>query len=139
MAAAQDFSESLSKEQRELALWSFPLVADSVQAHYAAQAKLSTQNARFAAFNHSHLWRALLLRDQSNAQKFRAALDRILMASGTPPSLALQLDEALLDELLIVVSERFQRSPRRALELNHILLRLARELTALRLSRQLSA
>lgn len=120
--------EDLAQRQRDLALWSFPVVTDFLCRHYEARTGLAHHNLRLVSFNHAQLWRALILNRPAEIEKFGRALIAALEAGRIDRAVARQLNEELLDELMRVISDRYKRSPLRISEDGHVLFQVMRRL-----------
>ena len=120
--------EDLAKRQRELALWCFPVVTDFLYRQYEERTGLAHHDLRLVSFNHAQFWRALILNRAEEITKFREALNRALELGRIDQTIASQLDEDLLDELMRVISERYKRSPLRISEDGHVLFQVTRRL-----------
>jgi hypothetical protein len=121
--------EDLAKRQREMALWCFPVVTDFLYRQYAERTGLAHHDLRLVSFNHAQYWRALILDQRNDIDKYRIALNQSLALGRIDRAIARQLNEDLLDELMRVVSERYKRSPLRISEDGHVLFQVTRRLT----------
>ena len=111
-----------------MALWSFPIVCDLVGETYGRVIGPRHVSLRMFAFCHSQLWQAMLLDDPVAAAKAHAEVARNLKSLGLKPSFVDEVNELVLDELMDVVAQRFQRTPHRARLGAHILLHIAKNL-----------
>ena len=111
-----------------MALWSFPIVCDLVAEAYGREIGVRHASLRMFAFCHSQLWQAMLLDDHAAGAKARAEVTSNLKSVGLRPSFVDEVNELVLDELMDVVAQRFQRTPHRARLGAHILLHIAKNL-----------
>ena len=123
------FHDCSPSERRDMALWSFPIVCDLVGETYGRVIGPRHASLRMFAFCHSQLWQAMLLDDPAAAAKAHAEVTRNLKSLGLKPSFVDEVNELVLDELMDVVAQRFQRTPHRARIGAHILLNIAKNLT----------
>ena len=116
-------------ERREMALWCFPIVCDLVAETYGRVIGARHASLRLVAFCHSQLWQAMLLDDPTAAVKARREVRGNVQTLGLEAAFADEVNELVLDELMDVVAQRFQRTPHRARISAHILLQIAKNLT----------
>ncbi len=116
-------------ERREMALWCFPIICDLVAESYGRVIGPRQDFLRMVAFSHSQLWQAWLLDDHSAAVKAYGEVRWNLDLMGLPPAFAEEVNDLVLDELMDVVTQRFNRSPLKAASCGHILLHIAKNLT----------
>jgi len=112
-----------------MALWCFPIVCDLVAETYGRVIGARHASLRLVAFCHSRLWQAMLHDDHTAAVKARMEVRGNLQMLGLEAAFADEVNELVLDELMDVVAQRFQRTPHRARIGAHILLNIAKNLT----------
>ena len=111
-----------------MALWCFPIVCDLVAESYGRVIGPRHASLRVVTFCHSQLWQAMLLDDHVAARKSHGEVIWNLQLLGLQPTFADEINEVVLDELMDVVAQRFQRTPYRARVCAHILLHIAKNL-----------
>ena len=116
-------------ERREMALWCFPIISDLVAESYGRVIGARHASLRMVTFSHSQLWQAMLLDDHSAAGKAHGEVRWNLDMLGLPFAFADEVNDLVLDELMDVVTQRFNRSPLKAASCGHILLHIAKNLT----------
>ncbi len=116
-------------ERREMALWCFPIICDLIGESYGHVIGPRHASLRMVTFCHSQLWQAMLLDDHAAASKAREDVRWNLEMLGLHHAFADEVNDLVLDELMDVVTQRFNRSPLKAASCGHILLYIAKTLT----------
>jgi len=116
-------------ERREMALWCFPIICDLIGESYGRVIGARHTSLQMVAFSHSQLWQAMLLDDHAAASKAREEVRWNLEMLGLHHAFADEVNDLVLDELMDVVTQRFNRSPLKAAFCGHILLHIAKNLT----------
>ena len=115
-------------ERREMALWCFPILCDLIAECYGRVIGPRHPSLRMVTFCHSQLWQAMLLDDNGAARTTHGEVIGNLQLLGLQPAFADEINELVLDELMDVVAQRFQRTPNQARISAHILLHVAKNL-----------
>lgn len=96
--------------RRDLAHWSQPVIADVISESYVAIMGPDHFSLRVLISMHARLWRLMLLDEREKLGGARKELTDLARLAGLARPVLDQIDQAVLEELLDVVTARFSRS-----------------------------
>lgn len=126
---AEDMASASAR--RELAEWSQPVVVDFLRDLYGRRVGHDHPNLRALCVSHGRAWRYMLQGDVERLAAARRDTTGVARLAGLKTADIVEIDAAMLDELMDVIVSRFQRAPAQAAVYGRILLGIAGRLSAL--------
>ncbi len=122
-------AEELAFARRDLAEWSQPIIVDFLRDIYSGRLGHDHLSLRVLCLSHGRAWRLMLQGDLEKLASARREVTGIARMAGLKTGDIVDIDAAMLDELLDVVVTRFQRAPGRATIYGKVLLGIAGRLS----------
>lgn len=119
--------------RKDMLLWSQPIITDLAQEAYAGLLGARHHSLRVLAAMHARWWRVILGDETEKVAATRVDLTNLARLCGLGREAVDTLDDAILNDLVDVVTSRFSRSPQNVRLYVGLLLRASASLVEQRL------
>ncbi len=126
-------SADVENIRRDLLQWSAPVIADLLTDAYRAKLGTRQLSTQVLTSVHARLWRVLLQGDREAVEAARKELLSLVTISKLPRDVTDEIDEAVLEELLEIVTLRFTRSAGSTRDYTRLLINASANIARMRL------
>ena len=123
----------IESARKDLLQWSPPIIADLMVESYSIQLHITHVSRRVLCSMHARLWRLMLQEDREKTNAARRELVDFARLAGLDKPALDAVDQAVLEELLDVVTARFARTPDLIRVYSRLLLRTSANLAEMRI------